>query len=240
MARQILPHNGDGQPRRSQVLLRAAENNSIFGHVHRPGKKIGGHIAHNGHIPRIGHILPFGAVNGVVGTVVEVTGLGVQLELVLGGNVGVVFVTAVGGKRNLAVLLSLLIGHAGEIAGDGVIRPAGFSDEVQRNHGELAGGAALQKQHPIVFGHMEQPDEAGLGVVKDLLEHLGAVAHLHYGHAGALVVGDLAARPLQHLQRQHGRAGREIVDALCPHISSSLIFPAPFPGRGISPGILPL
>ena len=72
---------------------------------------------------------------------------------------------------------------------------------------------------------MEQPDKISLGVVKDFLEYLGAVAHLHHGHAGALVVGNLVPRPLQHLQGQHGRTGRKIVDALASHISSSFILP---------------
>ena len=46
---------------------------------------------------------------------------------------------------------------------------------------------------------MEQPDEVCLGILEDLVEHLGAVAHLHHGHTGALIVGDLSPRPLQHL-----------------------------------------
>ena len=98
MARQILPDNGDGQPRRGQVLLGAAEDDAVLAHVHRAGQEVGGHIAHDGHVPGVGHVLPLGAVDGVIGTVVEVAGLGIQLELVLPGDVGVVLVLARGGQ----------------------------------------------------------------------------------------------------------------------------------------------
>jgi hypothetical protein len=70
---------------------------------------------------------------------------------------------------------------------------------------------------------VEQPDEIGFGVVKDLLEHLGTMAHFHHRHAASLVVGDLRARALQHLEGQHGRAGGKVIDTLGSHVFSSLI-----------------
>ena len=59
---------------------------------------VGGHVAHDGHAPGFWHILPLSAVDGVVGAVVEIAGLRVQLQLILGGDVGVVFVLAGGGQ----------------------------------------------------------------------------------------------------------------------------------------------
>ena len=75
--------------------------------------------------PGLGDVLPLGAVDGVVGAVVEVAGLGIQLQLVLGGDIGVVLVGGGGGQVDLAVLLGLLIGDVGEVAGDSVVGLAG-------------------------------------------------------------------------------------------------------------------
>ena len=61
---------------------------------------------------------------------------------------------------------------------------------------------------------MEQTAEPLLGLVKNVLEHLGAMAHLHDGHPTAVVVGDLSARFLEHLQRQHGRACGKIINTI--------------------------
>ena len=77
--------------------------------------------------------------------------------------------------------------------------------------------AALQEQDFIALRHVHQLAELGLGVVKDLLEDLGAVAHLHDGHTGAVVVGDLSACTLEDLQRQHGRASGEVKYTIVSH-----------------------
>ena len=42
------------------------------------------------------------------------------------------------------LLLRLLVGDVGEVAGHGVVGLAGGPDEVQGRHGELGGGAALE------------------------------------------------------------------------------------------------
>ena len=180
MAGQILPDDGHSQAGGGHVLLGAGEDNAVFAHVHRAGENVGGHVAYNGHVPGVGHILPLGAVDGVVGAVIEVAGLRVQLQLVLGGDVGVVLVGRGGSQADLAVLLGLLVGHIGEIAGDSVVGLAGLTDQVQGHHGELAGGAALEEENLVVVGHLEQLAEARLGVLKDLQENLRSVTHLHH------------------------------------------------------------
>ena len=84
-----------------------------------------------------------------------------------------------GGQIDLAVLLGLLIGNVGEVAGDGIVGLAGLADQVQGRHGELGGGAALQEQDLISLRHVHQLAELGLGIVKNLLEYLRSVTHLH-------------------------------------------------------------
>ena len=217
MPGQLLLDDHHRQAGRGHVLLRPGEDDAVLGHVHRAGEDVGGHVAHDGHAARLGDVLPLGAVDGVVGAVIEIAGLRVQLQLTLLGNVGVVFVGGGCGQMDLAVLLRLLVGDVGEVAGHGVVGLAGGPDEVQGRHGELGGGAALEEEDLVSLQHVEQGAQLGLGVVKDLLEHLGAVTHLHDGHAGALVVCDLGSCPLQYLQRQHGRAGGKVVNTFVSH-----------------------
>ena len=85
-----------------------------------------------------------------------------------------------GGQADLAVLLGLLVGDIGEVAGDGVVRLTGLANQVQGHHGELARCATLKEEDLIVVGHLEQLAEAGLGVLKDLQENLRSVTHLHH------------------------------------------------------------
>ena len=122
-----------------------------------------------------------------------------------------------GGDVHRAVLLGLLHGQVGKVAGDGVVCLAGLADEIQGDHAKLHGAAALKEENLVPLGHTQEPAELFLGFVKNLEEHLGAVAHLHDGHAGAAVVGDLRHSPLEHLQRKHGGTCREVKHAIVCH-----------------------
>ena len=121
MAGQLLPDDDHGQAGGGHVLLGAGVDDAVLGHVHGAGEDVRGHVAHQGHAAGLGDILPLGAVDGVVGAVVEVAGLRVQLQLILAGDIGVVAVLGGGGQADLAVLLGLLVGDVGEVAGDGVV-----------------------------------------------------------------------------------------------------------------------
>ena len=180
MTGQVLPDDDHGQTGGSQVLLGPGEDDAKLGHVHGHGQNVRGHVAHQGHVAGVGDIAPLGAIDGVVGAVIEVAGVLVQRQLVLGGNIAVILVLRGGGQVDLAVLFGLLISQIGEVAGDGVIRLTGLSDQVQRNHGELAGGTRLQKQDLIALRHIHQSAQLSLGLLKDLDKGLRAVTHLHH------------------------------------------------------------
>ena len=171
-AGQVLPDDDHGETGGGHVLLGPGEDHAVLAHIHRPGEDVGGHVAHQGHAPGVGDVLPLGAVDGVVGAVIEVGRLGVQLQLVLGGDVGVVLVLAGGGQGDLAVFLGLLVGQVGEVSGDGVVGLPRLADEVEGDGGELGGGAALEEEDLVALGDLQQAAELGLGVVKDLLKHL--------------------------------------------------------------------
>ena len=90
--------------------------------------------------------------------------------------------------------------------------------EVHGDHGKLHRAAALNEQHLIVIGNTHQLAQIGLSLGRDLLEHLGAVAHLHDAHTAAAVVHHLIADLLQHGLRHHGGAGGEIESTTVFHL----------------------
>ena len=217
VASQVLPDDGDGQASGSQVLLGTGEDDAVLAHVHGTGQDVGGHVADQRHAVGLRDVLPLGALDGVVGAVIEVGGVGAQLQVALGGDIGVLAVLGGGGDVDLTVLLGFLHGEVCEVAGHSVVGLAGLADQVHGDHAKLHGAATLQEQDFIALRHVHQLAELGLGVVKDLLEDLGAVAHLHDGHTGAVVVGDLSACTLEDLQRQHGRASGEVKYTIVSH-----------------------
>ena len=217
MTGQVFLDDDHGEAGGSHVLLSAGVDQAELAHVHGTGENVGGHVADHGHLAGLGDILPLGALDGVVGAVIEVVGLGVQLQLILAGDVDVLLVLGGSGDVHGAVLLGFLHGLVGEVAGNGVISLAGAGQQVQGDHAELHGGAALEEEDLIALGDVHQLAELGLGIVEDLLEHLGAVAHLHNGHAGAIVVGDFRAGALEDLQRKHGGTCGEIENAIVGH-----------------------
>ena len=218
MAGQIFLDDGDGQACGSQVLLSAGIDDAVLAHVNGAGHDVGGHVADQGHAGgSLGNILPLGTLDGVVGAVVQVGGLGVQGQLVLAGDIGPLAVLGGAGHVGLAILLGFLVGVVCEVAGADIVSLAGLGHQVHGNHCELHGCAALEEQDLVAFGHAHQLAELLLGLVEDALVNLGTVAHLHDGHTGTLVVGDLSACAVQDFQRKHGRTGRKVKNTIICH-----------------------
>ena len=180
VASQVLADDDHGEAGGGHVLLGSGIEDAILGHVYGHGQNVGGHVAHQRHIAGFGDIVPLGAVDGVVGAVVEVAGLRVQLDLLLAGDVAVIPVGRGDSQVNLAVLLSLFISKVGEVSGDGIIRLSGLADEVEGDHGELSGRSGLEKQDLIPLRHIHQPAQLILGLLKNLHKDLRAVTHLHH------------------------------------------------------------
>ena len=216
MAGQLFLDDDHGEAGGGHVLLGAGVDDAELAHVHGTGEDVRGHIADQRH-GDLRDILPLGALDGVVGAIIEVGGLGVQLQLILAGDVDVLSVLGGGGDVDGAVLLGLLHGLVCEVTGDGVVGLAGLGHKVQGDHAELHGSAALEEEDLVALGDVHELAEFCLGLVEDLLENLGAMAHLHDGHAGTLIVGDLSAGALEDLQRKHGGACGEVEYAIIGH-----------------------
>ena len=190
----------------------AGVNQAVFGHIHRPGQNIRGHIAHQRDLAGLRDVLPLCSENSVVGAVVEIPGLRVQNQVLLAGDVGMVFVRRGGGNIHSPVLFGFFRGDFRKITGNGIVRLSALPHQVQGDHGELAGGPGLEEEELVPRRDGQNPAQLVLGLVKDLLENGGAVAHLHDRHAGTPVVGDLRPGPLQGGQGEHGGSGGKVVD----------------------------
>ena len=165
-----------------------------------------------------------GAVDGLVFTDIDIVRVVGNIEIRAVGDVREILVLGGGDDLHLAILLGLGNGLLGpgtglHIAGDTVFH------QVDGDHGELNRSAALDEQHLVIVGNAHQLAEVGLSLIPDLLEHLGAMAHLHNTHTAAAVVHHLGGDLFQNRLRHHGRACGEVVSTAVFHrVCSFLIF----------------
>ncbi|MPN58872.1 hypothetical protein SDC9_206588 [bioreactor metagenome] len=52
----------------------------------------------------------------------------------------------------------------------------------------MQGCAALNKKHLVIIGNAHQLAQIRLSLIDDGLENLGAVAHFHNTHTGAMII----------------------------------------------------
>ena len=192
----------------------AGVDDAIPAHIHRLAQNVGRHIGHQGNAAGLRDVVPLGTEDGVIGAVVEVPGVRAELQLLLGGDTGVIAVAGIRGHIDGTVFCRFLAGDFGEVAGDGVVRLAVFPHQIQRNHGKLGRRAALEKQNFVGVRYLQKPLQICLRLVKNLLIDGGAVAHLHDGHSAAVIIQQLARGDFKYLGWQRGRTCREVIGPL--------------------------
>ena len=217
---QILPDDDHGHTGGAHVLLHTGPDQAVIGHVAGAGQEHGGLVGHQNVALGVGQLIPGGAVDGLVLADVDIVGILGDVQIGAVGDIGEVLVGGGGNHLHLAILLGLGNGLLGPCAG---LHIAGLAvlHQVHGHHGKLQGAAALDEQDLVVIGDVHQLAQVGLGLVGDLLEHLGAVAHFHDAHAAAAVVHHLVADLLQNRLRHHGRT--------CGEIESTTVFHLAFP-----------
>lgn len=99
-----------------------------------------------------------------------------------------------------------------KVARNYIVRFARFQ-QVEGDCLELRGRAALHHDDVIIVGQMHKFSDKVECFGVDLVVPLGAVAHFHYAHARAVVVGDVSAGLFYNFERKHAGACREIVNS---------------------------
>ena len=183
------------------------------GDVDRSAADVAGQVSYQGHI-RLGQRVVLRADNGVVRGVVQVAGARSDRHLAGPGHAHVACLLVVPGSHRIAEALRLLHRVVGPGAGQQVVGAALVpAQEVERSHGELQAGAALQEHDLVVLGYIEQAGQALYGPSDHPFELLGAVADLHDPCAHAHELGQGLLELLDHREGKGGRAGREVVHA---------------------------
>ena len=222
MTQQIVADNGNGHAGRGYILLHTKVDAAVLGHIHGLREDHGAHVRHQRHALHLGHLDVLGAEDGVVLADVDVAGVLIVVDGVHIRDVGKVLVLAGSNDVHLAELGGFLGGEVREVAGDEVIGLAG-GHEVQRHHGELLGGTALEEANLVVVGDVHHPAQGGLGVLDDGIEPLAAVAHLHHALTAVAILEQLCLCLLEHLLGQHAGACAEVINSCHNELSFSCI-----------------
>ena len=211
LAHQVVAHDDDGDAGRAHVLLCAAPDEAVAAYVHGARQEARRHVAHQGHIARLGKLclVPLDAANGFVLADVDVAGLSAGNKARAVGDVRERSILARGKRAGRAVELGFVEGFLAPGAGEHVIGGA-CAHEVHRHAGKLRGAAALHKENLVVVGHAEQRSKGRLGRVDDLLERRTSMAHLHHRQPGTVPVEHLGCSGGKNLLRKCRRACVEV------------------------------
>ena len=205
---EVVAADDDRGARGAGVFLGAREDEAVALDVERAREEHARDVRDDGDVAGVGKLAAHGAVDRLVLAEVEVVEVlvdrlvdrrGAQEPVGLAGRDDV----------GLAVLAGLLPGEARPVARDDVAG-APLAHEVHGDTGELQRRAALQEHDAVVVRDGHEAPERLLGVVDDLLERGGAVAHLHDGHAAAAIVEHLGGGPLEYGLGQCGGARGEV------------------------------
>ena len=187
---QVLAEDDQGQAGRADVLLGAGEDEAELAHIDLAAEDVGGHIGHQGHIAGLGEVEVLGAVDGVVGADAEVCPILVDLPVLDALDLVVVDGGAVEDHLlGQSLDVQLLDGLVGPDAGVGVADGLAGNLQVHGHHGELEGGTALEEEHLVVLGNVQQLPEIRLRRLDDLVEGRRTVGLLDDAVATATVVG---------------------------------------------------
>ncbi len=154
----------------------------------------------------------------------NVVGIVVEGDLVHVGDIGIGLVFGGGDAAGFTEDLALLPCLFGEVARDDIVRLARVH-QVEGNGGELLARAALHEQDAIAVGNVHQLAQIGFRLLDDGGKRLVSVADLADAHAGARKVEQFFLRLFEHLEREHRRACRKVVNS---HIVISSEFFAAF------------
>ena len=213
---QVLPDDDNGHAGGAYVLLDAGPDQTVLADVAGAGEEQGGLVRHQNLALGVGQRVVGGAVDGLIFADVDVIGVVRDVQIGTVGEIGEVLIGGGGDDFDLAVPLGLGYGLFAPSAGLHIAGHAVFH-QVHGDHGKLHRTAALNKEHLIVIGNVHQRPQIGFRLRQDLLEHRGAVAHLHNAHTAAVIVQHFGGDLLQNGLRHHSRSGGKIINTVVSH-----------------------
>ena len=195
------------RPAGATFFLRASVQKAEFRDVDRAAQNTGGNVRDERHAAGIGQLLEHGAVDRVVHADVEVVRVGAELIFVERRDAAEVVVLRGGDGLAVAEAAGLLVGLRRKLAGEHVVGLAALRHQVERDHRELRGSAALQEENLIVIGNLHHLAQKLLRALDDAVVDLRSVRHLHDGLSAALVIEHFRRSFSEDALRQHRGAG---------------------------------
>ena len=107
--------------------------------------------------------------------------VGIELKLILLWNICKIPVFGACGDMDLPKLLRFFGGFARKLAGQRVIRFAGFAHQIHRRHAKLHGRSALNEEYVVIIRDAHDPAELGLDGNDYGIVLRRSVTHLHHG-----------------------------------------------------------
>jgi hypothetical protein len=198
---QVLLHDHQRDPRRTQILLRPGEDHAELAHIDDARHDIAGHVRNQRHAAGIREEMVLGTLDRVVAAHVHIGRVLVNLPLPDIADDREVRGLAIVNDLDVTKQLGLFDGGGGPRPRIRIEHRLAGHRQVHRNHGELQAGATLQKQHGIVVRNAHQFTGIGLGRVDDLLELLTAVTGLSQAVAQPVIVGEFRRHLLHDFPR---------------------------------------
>ena len=151
----------------------------------------------------------------------DISGIRVNLELVLLRYVMVASLLARSDDLTDAEMLGFFVGLLGEAAGEHIAARMFFRRVVQRDHRELLARTALAEEHFVVIAEAHEVLDVLLRLLVDRCILWCAMADLQDGHPAVVEIQELCLCFLEYLEWQRCRTRVEIVDATCFHEKTS-------------------
>ena len=167
---QVFPDDDDGHTRRSDIFLRTCPDHAESADIHFLTENAGGHIRNQRNISGIRNIREFGAVNRVVIADVHIVRIRSEIFSADFRDVAVGVLLGAGNTFDVAEFAGFLVRLLRPLPGYNVVCLFGFSQQIERNHGELQCTAALQEQDFVVIRNVHQFTQIRLGVFNNRLE----------------------------------------------------------------------
>ena len=205
----------------AEVLLHACVDEAEFLEVEGTREHVGRHVGKERNFARLGNVVILRAVDRVVVTQMKIRCIRIEFDFFLRRHMAEAAVLR--GSCNLtdAEECGLFVSLRREAARQHIAALLLLRRIVHRDHGESEARAALHEEHVVVVAESHEREDVRLRLVVHLVIRLGTVRNLEDRHARVVEIEKLRLRFLEHIKRQSGRAGIEIVNAIRFHRKTS-------------------